>query len=149
MLLVSLLPRGSHLQAGAQDDLTAKIAGLETRVASLEERVAIVPFESPVPGSTIDFSGETITISGSGITVSDAFMLDEGNYVVGVRYEGDAYTSLDIKAAPGSNGFINYASLVSGDDLPVTGEFLVAVYDPGEFVLVADGSGVFTVVIET
>jgi len=38
---------------------------------------------------------------------------------------------------------------VPGDGPPVSGEFLVEVYVLGEFVIVANASGVFTVVIRT
>ena len=148
-LAALVIPSRSNPQAGAQDELSAQVAALETRVASLEERVAIVPLASVVPGSAVDRSDGAITISGSGQAVSEPFILDEGNYIVGVRYEGEGYVNLDIKEAPGSTGTINYATLVSGMDLPFAGEKLVEVYDTGEFVVVADGDGVFTVIIET
>lgn len=133
----------------AQENLEARVADLEARVEMLESRVGVVPVDVAVPGSGLTETANTITITGSGNDVSDPFVLEEGSYVVAIGYEGEGvYGSLDIKEAPGSSGTINYASLMSLEDAPYAGESLVEVYDAGEFVLVADGDGAFTVVIE-
>lgn len=135
--------------ASAQDDIAARVGGLETRVAALEARIQAAPTVTSVRGSTVTVTADSITMTGSGQGVSEPFRLDKGNYVVRSAYqeaEGE-YGDLKIETAPGSNGIIVYSDLFL-DSGPFSGEKLVAVLVPGDFVLVADGNGSFTVVVE-
>jgi len=150
VLVVLIIAVAFWRPATSQDNYEERIGSLETRVRIVERstRATAVPANTQAPTATPKTTstpdvgrGQTIRVSG-GQAVSEPFLLSEGNHLFEADCTGVASSVyLRIDTAPGSSADLNYATLAIGEEMPFTGESLVAVYESGAIVVVLDTIG--------